>query len=297
METCGNGFVEGAETCDDNNTASGDGCSMSCLVERLELEPNDTTAAVASAMPISIDGWAQGAITAGDVDAWRVVVGSARVVQFETFDAASSGCGIATTLRLLDSGGTVLLSDDNSGIGGCSAITALLPAGTYFVQVQARTPTATIGQYLLAVRGFVDRGSESEPNELRSTATLLTGSSIVVLGSHLANLDVDVFGFTAPGGRSLRVELIEGGAETCESTGVDSYVTLFTASGLALGWDDDQGRGLCSLIDGTGVSALHPWASRLAAGTYYLQVEAAPFAQMAGDQRGQFDYRLVISVR
>jgi len=30
---CGDGFLEGTETCDDNNTVSGDGCSSTCQVE------------------------------------------------------------------------------------------------------------------------------------------------------------------------------------------------------------------------------------------------------------------------
>jgi hypothetical protein len=35
----------------------------------------------------------------------------------------------------------------------------------------------------------------------------------------------------------------------------------------------------------------------LPAGTYFPTVEAAPFAQMANDSRGQFDDRLVVSIR
>ena len=31
--TCGNGVVEGAETCDDGNNISGDGCDASCQSE------------------------------------------------------------------------------------------------------------------------------------------------------------------------------------------------------------------------------------------------------------------------
>ena len=61
--------------------------------------------------------------------------------------------------------------------------------------------------------------------------------------------------------------------------------------------DDDSGRGLCSRIDGTGEVADSSYASRLPAGTYTLQVEAAPFSQAPTDTRGQFDYRLVISIR
>lgn len=31
--TCGDGFLQGSEVCDDNNTVSGDGCSPACYVE------------------------------------------------------------------------------------------------------------------------------------------------------------------------------------------------------------------------------------------------------------------------
>lgn len=30
---CGNGTIEGMETCDDNNTMNGDGCSNFCMIE------------------------------------------------------------------------------------------------------------------------------------------------------------------------------------------------------------------------------------------------------------------------
>ena len=33
IDTCGNGTLEGLETCDDNNTGNGDGCSAACQVE------------------------------------------------------------------------------------------------------------------------------------------------------------------------------------------------------------------------------------------------------------------------
>jgi cysteine-rich repeat protein len=294
---CGNGFVEGAELCDDGNMMTADGCSDSCGIERMEVEPNETIAQAMTALPVPVTGWVQGGITAADVDTWRFVLATPRVVQLETFDATSSGCDIATSVSLFDAAGVTLLADDNSGIESCSSMTAALPAGTWFVQVRGRTPSTVIGAYLLAIRGFDDRAAETEPNALRSSATMLNGTNMVVIGSHQQNLDVDVFGITVPSGRTLRVESIEGANETCESNEVDSYVTLFTPSGLALGWDDDSGRGLCSLIDGTGARPPHPWASRLAGGSYFLQVEAAPFAQMASDTRGQFEYRLVISVR
>ncbi len=100
-----------------------------------------------------------------------------------------------------------------------------------------------------------------------------------------------------PAGRSLRAEIIEGDAETCESSDVDSYLTLFDANGVTLGFDDDSGRGFCSRIDGTGSSPADAYAHDLAAGTYYLLVEASPSAQGAADTAGQFAYRLAVTLR
>ena len=63
-----------------------------------------------------------------------------------------------------------------------------------------------------------------------------------------------------------------------------------------LSTDDNDGRGSCSLIDGTGgPDARDPGAGSLPGGTYYLRIEASPDAQLGPD--GQFDYRLAITVR
>src|SRR5262249_54757979 len=137
-------------------------------------------------------------------------------------------------------------------------------------------------------------------NETRTQATTVSGVSgdVFVIGGHQSNADTDFFAITVPAGKSVRAEVIEGSsAETCESLDIDTYLTLYDANGVAIEQDDDSGRGFCSRIDGTGPSPASPGASKLAAGTYYLAVEAAPFAQSAGDTSGQFDYRLVITVR
>ncbi len=49
--------------------------------------------------------------------------------------------------------------------------------------------------------------------------------------------------------------------------------------------------------DGTGSSPADAYAHNLAAGTYYLLVEASPSAQGAADTTGQFAYRLAITLR
>lgn len=51
-KACGNGFVDGDETCDDGNTQSGDGCTSQC---QLEPATNDTCLN-AGAIPLTSDG-------------------------------------------------------------------------------------------------------------------------------------------------------------------------------------------------------------------------------------------------
>ena len=117
------------------------------------------------------------------------------------------------------------------------------------------------------------------------------------LGGHQTNADFDTFAINVPAGKSVRAEIIEGStAETCESNGIDSRLRLFNAAGTELGTgDDDTGRGFCSLIDGTGTTGGFTAARALTAGIYYIRVEASsPGTATAG---GQFDYRLVVTVR
>jgi hypothetical protein len=94
------------------------------------------------------------------------------------------------------------------------------------------------------------------------------------------------------------VETIEGsGAETCESLDIDSRVALYNAAGTLLVEIDDAARGYCSRIDGTGATPVNAAAKALAAGTYYLQVRASALGTAPTGPRGQFDYRLVVTIR
>jgi hypothetical protein len=172
-----------------------------------------------------------------------------------------------------------------------------LPAGSYYAGVEQRGNTATIAAYVLQVRVEADGGAEAEPNDVATKATVLAGADVFVLGHHASNTDTDFFAITVPPGKSVRAEIIEGAAETCESLDLDSFLTLYDAAGVAIATDDDSGRGFCSRIDGTGDAPATPGASKLSGGTYYLAVEAAPFAQSPSDTAGQFDYRLVITIR
>jgi hypothetical protein len=113
----------------------------------------------------------------------------------------------------------------------------------------------------------------------------------------MVNTDADVYSITVPAGARIRAELFEGGSETCEGLGIDSRLTLLDEAGVQLVDDDDDGRGYCSMIDGTGAVPLDAAARNATATmkTYYLMVRASTFSQTGPD--GQFAYRLQLTVR
>ena len=302
---CGDGIISGAEICDDSNTVNGDGCSSACTFEggQNEVEPNNTVALAdaraADATPTAITGdktllASIGKI--GDKDIVKVTVATAGVVRFETFENAALDCpAIATKLTLLSGGGTTLYTDTTSGIKSCSAITAYLAAGTYYLQAEQATGASAIVKYLLQAKFEANGGGEIEPNNTLATATPVVGADTYVLAAHSTGTDDDYYAVTVPAGLSIRAEIIEGDlTATCESNAVDSYLTLYDALAVSKVTDDDAGRGFCSAIDGTGAAPVYAGAHALTAGTYYLKVTTSPFVTLPADV---FNYRLVVTVR
>jgi cysteine-rich repeat protein len=301
MPVCGDGFIDAPETCDDGNTTAGDGCGATCKRESIaEMEPNGSPAEADAALaPISASTTIAGSIgPVGDVDMFRLSLAAPTVIRFETIGSSGTICPFASTVRVLDSGGIQLVADDNGGISSCSALVLALDAGTTYATVEQRGSVSTISSYLLEISFQTDLGGEAEPNDVRAQATPLSGTDVVIAGSHAVTTDTDYFAITIPPGHAIRAEVIEGSAdESCESLDIDSMLTLYDAAGVAIAIDDDGGRGFCSRIDGTGPVPEAPGASALPGGTYYLAVEAAPFAQSPSDPSGQFDYRLAVTVR
>ncbi|MGK3997931.1 DVUA0089 family protein [Sorangium sp. So ce1024] len=307
IPVCGDGFVDAPEGCDDGGTAGGDGCSADCQLEAVtaEIEPNDTPEqAAAGELVIAGDALIAARIDAGgDRDVFRVRLPAASVVRLEVLDGTAAGCagGIATTLRVLDAGTGALVATDEGlsdaeyagGIGGCSALVLGLPAGEHLVEVAARDAGAAIPIYLLQATILAPAGAEEEPNNTLASANGPLGSDVFIAGTRTTD-DFDLYAVDLPEGRSIRAEIVEGGAETCESLEMDSRLSLLDAKGLSLADDDDGGRGRCSLLDGTGAAPRHPGAHALPAGTYYLRVRGGPGA--AGSA-AVFDYRLAVTIR
>jgi cysteine-rich repeat protein len=315
---CGDGIVVAGELCDDGNPTPGDGCAPACTIESGyfcsgspsacvpgDTEPNNTFAeADARALdptPILITGNTLygGAISPiGDKDIYKIVLAADAVVRFELFDSSAADCtgGITPLLRLYNAAQTQLYTDTVSGIASCSLITVNLLAGTYYVQVEENGNNALVPNYRLAVTLMSNQGSETEVNDTQAMSNALPGSNVYVFGGHQLNTDVDYFMIDVPvSGMSVHAETIEGGMETCESNGIDSRLTLFNAAGLQLSDDDDDGRGYCSKLDGTGSAPIDAGSHNLAAGTYFIAVRASSFAQSGVN--GQFDYKLIVTVR
>jgi cysteine-rich repeat protein len=307
---CGDDVVDPGETCDDGNAADGDGCSALCLLElSSEAEPNNTLPeATANVVQITGDTTIQASLKpVADVDVYRVTVATPTVIRFETLTSLYECVAATIDLRLFNSSGGAIVTDTvGSGISQCGAIVVFLDAGTYFISVEERGNNLAISDYVLQVDYQTARGAESEPatatgvNDTPATAdrSMLGRDNTFVFGNHLLYDDADVYAITVPPGGRIRAEVVEGdrAAETCESLGIDSRLTLFDQNGVQLVDDDVAGRGYCSLLDGSGTTPLDPAARNASAETqtYYLMVRRSTFASTAG---GTFVYRLQVTIR
>jgi cysteine-rich repeat protein len=142
---------------------------------------------------------------------------------------------------------------------------------------------------------IIENPTEVEPNETTSSAQPLSfsGSVAQVLGDHPADTDTDVFAITLTQQATLDILVLEGGAETCASRGIDSYVELLSAAGTVLAYDDDDfTRGYCSSLLGSGTDTSHQGAKNLAPGTYYVRVTSSSFASGSADAVFQYVLRV-----
>lgn len=308
IAVCGDNFIDSPETCEDGNVVSGDGCSGQCQLETLiktETEPNNTTAEANArsmdAVPTLVTGdmHIKGIISAvGDKDYFKMTLAQASVVRFETFDPSFGDCiGMNTAIRIFDSNGGAFASDTAAaGISSCSALIVNMPAGTYYIEVEESGNDAMIATYIYEIdiqQPNTPSAAEIEPNDTIATATVLTGTDIHITGGHQVGADYDYYAITVPPNASVRAEIIEGGSKTCESNTMDSQLTFFTSAGVQRADDDDEGRGFCSMIDGTGSNPIDANAHALPGGTYYLRVGAHSTTSTSG----QFDYKLAVTVR
>lgn len=291
---CGDGIQDAPEACDDGNTGAGDGCDAACTLESTEAEPNDT---IATAAPFSEPHYA--AIDPeGDVDlvAFDLQTGGGLIASVTGLgDGACTDGSMDSVVTILDAAGAPITTNDDAGGGSlCStAAAAGLPAGLYYVKIEAASPVAPAAAtfpYALSITtyqcgdGAVSQGeecddggtaggdgcssacafevTETEQNGTPATADVYTSPWVARVDP---DGDVDVVSVAVPGpASSLTAKTASPDGGAC-FPGADTYLEILAPNGDVLEANDDQGT-YCSQATATG----------LAAGTYYVRVRATP---------------------
>jgi hypothetical protein len=221
----------------------------------VETEPNDT---IGTANGVPVPTRFAGSAPSGDVDVVSISLGSQTPVRIQTFDATGTGCAsIDTVIRLLNADGSQRAFDDDGGVPLCSRIDALLPAGTYYVEVTPYGSTS-IGSYRLHLT-VVTTADLYEPNNTRQTARNVGFGEPVMAAINPVG-DLDFYRFTLATTETIEAETFDGPNDTCAS--IDTVVRIQNSAGTEVGVDDDGGIGLCSQVNVT-----------LPAGTYTVSVE------------------------
>ena len=309
---CGDGFLDGAETCDDTNVTSNDGCSSSCALESTEVEPNNSSA---NANPY-VSPWFAAIKPMGDLDVVSVVVANASstiAASVHDFDGHSCTDGLLDSiLEILDkNGSSVLASIDDVGMSTCSAAQATnLGPGTYFVRVKA-SPASGVQSfpYKLDIKvtgdvcgdGVKTDGEQCDDNNMApgdgcSPACLFEITEVEPNGATMtANLykdpwhaaiqqsgDVDVVSVTvAPGESTLSAVVVDFGTGDCMNQKIVSQMDIIDKDGATVIKSNAGNGDYCA---GTSIDNLPP-------GKYYVRIKAGPLLPNA-----TFPYGLQITV-
>lgn len=216
-------------------------------VEVAEDAPGNT----GSTDPVVFGGSVAGAIdTGGDQDWYRVTLTAGQTYTFWTNGAQNP---TDTLLRLRDSSGGVIVTNDDGGQDVLSHITfTATTTGTYFVDVSGFSSSVT-GSYSLFASNGLWNPADTVADNRTTTGTVAFGGSTTVningLGDH------DWYAVTLTAGTRYVFE-------TSGSGTVDTLLMLRDANGGALGENDDGGAGTYSRLVFTPTTS----------GTYYLDV-------------------------
>ncbi|MBC7819785.1 MAG: PPC domain-containing protein [Planctomycetaceae bacterium] len=168
-----------------------------------------------------------------------------------------------TFVRLLDSSGNQLASDNDGGPGSNSRLTFTIEGGETFF-VEAGGFSTSVGAYQLTIAlDFVGDTPQTATNLGVLTAT----QPLQVFGAIEAALDRDVFQFQADIQGPVIIEL------SAVNFGLDTFVRLLDSSGTPVASNDDGGPGTDSRLTFT-----------IDGGEPYF-VEASDFGSSTGDYR------------
>lgn len=170
LPVCGNGVIEGSEECD--SSAAHDHCDVTChlVFDTTDTEVNDTGVAAQVIAPVS--HIIEGTLPVGDRDIYKVTLTAPSILQLESYTTFASSYVATSTISpiknfectssdtelrvfagaadpALDTGS--LYYNDDGGEGACSYIapTAVLAAGTYYLEINEYNADAAITRYLI----------------------------------------------------------------------------------------------------------------------------------------------------
>lgn len=189
VSICGNGIVEGAETCDDNNVANGDGCSDACAVE---------------------SGYSCGALladTGEELDGTTIahLEENCRWRQSNMADLSDSSAVYSTdrcSASWLPPTEAMWLTSSDDGMCGAAMLTAPVYYHQYF-----EVPAAALGSLTLSLRCNVDNVSDVFINGTNvgtctqfntAAPSISVPASVFVAGQNVISFDVVNSG--GPGG-------------------------------------------------------------------------------------------------
>ena len=219
----------------------------------LTIEDNDVdtvddhgnTIATATTLTLTVDTSVSGRIDpADDVDYFSIVISTPIFVDIFTIG------DLDTIGRLINSVGTELTSDDQSGTNDNFLISRLLERGTYYIEVRS-TGTET-GNYDLRV-DTDDVDVDDHGNTIATATTLTLTVDTSVSGRIDPADDVDYFSIVIS--TPIFVDIFTIGND------LDTRGILYDGTNTFLQLDDDSGEGNNFLI-----------SDRLAQGTYYIGV-------------------------
>ena len=217
---------------------------------------NDTTTTGTLVPGASVTGAIE---IGGDAD-WFGITLNAGTNYTINLDAAASVGLTDPSLRLYNSAGILLTSDDDSGIG-LNAQLSFTPAvtGRYFLGASSASFFSTqTGRYTLSVNSGTTIVDDYAANVL-TTGAITPGSS--VSGNIETVSDNDWFSVRLTAGTTYVIHL--DSAVTAALS--DPYLRLYDSTGVRLNSDDDSGTGLNAQLNFTPSTT----------GTYYLGASAS----------------------
>jgi hypothetical protein len=224
--------------------SQGEAVSYSLFIQELplaaELEPDDV---ISTASPLSPGTPVVASIgSASDVDVYVFTVpANGTLVQLETSDGTGNDCvGIDTNLQLLDGAGALIVNQDQGGIGNCSKVVRVVPAGTYYAVVTGFAPASF--PYMLRL-------------DLTASVPLSLAQPVAATNRSSRDLQAWAVQVPGPGASLLRARTYDPTSGYCFAVTSDVWV-FDDAGGLVT-----QGSGDCQDL-----------TAAVSSGTYYVAV-------------------------